>query len=262
MAENYDLRQLFFSSLSFIFLMIFVSSVNNTNDVVFDKVSRIMKHQNPLVTEELTLQEARIINYTTPFLAIITSLFAGLYWLMLIVIGIGLVMLYDLRPFRFKDRHAGILFPPLATALPFAFGYINSTSGFTFPISTLLVMLFWFLNGLTSFRNIPDVEQDIEMQVRNFTSTFGIEATRYLELIVSMTMLTLFVTSLLLGFWSLIGLPFIVITTLFKLRILTKPSEVLKDALTLKKYAPLMLVNSVAITLGVVGKVVWWVFSI
>ncbi|MFX1265843.1 MAG: UbiA family prenyltransferase [Promethearchaeota archaeon] len=259
LAENYSLVLLFWTSLSFVFVHIFMASVNNTYDVKFDRVSIIMSNTNPIVSGELTLQEAKIINLTTLLLALITSVFAGFYWIVLIIIGIGLVMIYDLQPVRMKDRPLGILIPPLYLALPFLFSYVNATSSFTFPPSFFLIFLFLFINGVTAVRHIPDLERDVEMDVQNFTTRYKVVATRNLELIVSIVLPAILVVAIMLGLLSIVGFPILLLATIFRVNLLTKPQEALKDPRVWERFAQLMVINSTSILLSITAKVFSWI---
>ena len=255
LTKNYSLVQLFWASLSFLFVHIFMASANNTGDVVSDRTSKIMSSQNPIVTNGLTLREARIMNFITPLLAITTSIFAGPYWTLGILIGIGLVVIYDVKPFRMKDKPSGILIPPLYIALPFLFAYVNTTSHTAFSLSVPLIFTFLFFNGITSVRHVPDFEKDLQMNVRNFTSSYSIEATRILELAVSIVLPIILTVAILLNYLSVLGLPLLILTTSFRLRVLIKSNNVLKNPQVWTRFAQFMVVNSSAIVFSIVGKV-------
>ncbi|UCH02716.1 MAG: UbiA prenyltransferase family protein [Candidatus Bathyarchaeota archaeon] len=255
LAENFNLIQLFWTSLSFIFLHVFMASVNNTYDVDFDNVSVIMSSQNPIVTGDLSLRDATIINLVTPLLAVTTSLYAGFFWIVLTLIGIGLVLIYDLHPFRLKDRPLGVLVPGFYLALPFLFSYLNAASHFIFHPSIPFIFLFLFVNGVTAVRHIPDLESDRKMNVCNFPARYNIEATRILELAVTMTLLSILVVITMLGILSWVGLPVLLLTTIFRLSILLKPQTVLKNPVVWRRFAQVMVVNSTAILLSITGTV-------
>ena len=255
LANNYTLFQLLLTSLSFTFIHCFESSVNNTYDVKSDKLSVIMRNQNPLATGDLTLQEARIINLVTPSLAILTSLFAGYYWTILIFVIIGLVIIYDLKPLRLKDTPFEIFIVPFYTAFPFLFSYLNATSSITFSPLILFTVLFLFLNLVTDLRHIPDFELDLQRGARTFTVTFGVEATRKLELITSLFTLGSLIVAVFLGFLSVLGLPLLVLTTFFKINILVNHYEALKDPHIWRRFSQAMITNIGAMILSILGTI-------
>ena len=58
-----------------------------------------MKTQNPIVTGDLSLREAKTLNLALPVMSIIVAAFVGQYWIGLPLITIILVILYDIKPF-------------------------------------------------------------------------------------------------------------------------------------------------------------------
>jgi 4-hydroxybenzoate polyprenyltransferase len=109
------------------------------------------------------------------------------------------------------------------------------------------------LNGITAVRNIPDYKMDIEMNVNNFTATYGVRATRLLELLVAVLLLVTLSTAISLGFLSVFGLPILILTSLFKILVLKRTEEGLRDPMVWKRFAQLMVVNSSAIFLSIFG---------
>ena len=254
LTKNYNLVQLFWASISYIFGAIFSSSVNNTYDVSFDSVSNTMSSQNPIVTRELTFKEAQIMNYITPLLAISTSIFVGPYWTLFILIGIGLEILYDVKPFRLKDRPLGFLIVPFWEAFPFLFIYINTTSSIAFPSSVFLIFIFLYVNLITLVRYVPDFEKDRQMNVQNFTAIYSVEATRILELIISIILPIIFSLAIILNCLSVFGLPILMLTTGLRLSVLMKPNNVLKNPQVWKRFAQAIIINNSALVIGIAGK--------
>ncbi|MDQ1279543.1 MAG: hypothetical protein QG670_805 [Thermoproteota archaeon] len=230
-----------------------MASVNNTCDVTFDTVSKIMNNQNPIVTNELTIQEAQSINYITVTLAITTSFFAGFYWIVFTLIGIGLVILYDIKPFRMKDRPSGILITPLHQALPFLFVYINTTASFIFPHSVLLCFMFLFFGAITSLRHIPDFEKDLQMNVHNFASRYSIEAAIDLELVVNIILPVILIIAIILNYISILGLPLLALVTALRVGVLLKPIKDLKTTSPWKKYAQYMAMSNLTLLISAAG---------
>jgi 4-hydroxybenzoate polyprenyltransferase len=217
-------------------------------------MSVIMRSNNPIVTGELTLREAQLMNWITAALAVGTSFFAGISWTGLIVIGIGLVILYDVSPFRFKDRPFGVMIPALYLALPFVFGYVNSSATLSFPPSFLFIVAFLFVNGLTVIRHVPDLDRDREMGVHNFTAHFGVYATQLLELTVSVTLMVVLASAILVGSLSVFGLPLLLVTTVVKIGVLLKSQEAFQNPVVWRRFAQIMVLNSVAILLSITGR--------
>lgn len=228
-------------------------SMNHTYDVKYDASSVIMKQSNPIVTKELTFAEAKIINIFSPTLAILTSVFVGTYWLYLIIIGLLLVIAYDLEPVRLKDRPLGLFIPPFASSLPFLFGYLTATQNTIVPLEITVVFIFFYLLGVTSIRHIPDYEMDLQMNVHNFTSTYGITATKYLEMLVGILSLCIFMLGIYLDILSIIGLPILLLTTLFKVNLLLRSRiDVLQLPKTWTRFAQILVINSSALLLSVI----------
>ena len=256
LTKNYNLIQLFWSSLSFLFLHIFVTSVNNTYDVDSDKFSNTRSNQNPIVTHDLTIQEAWIINFITSILAIVTSVFAGFYWLLLILIGIGLVVIYDIKPFRMKDKPLGIFIIPLAGALPFLFAYLNTPSNDIYFSSVFFIFTFLYLDLLSAVRLVPDYEKDMQMNVRNFATCYSIKAVQILDLIVTILLPVIFTVAVIFDYLSVLGLPLLLLITGVKFSVLIKPNNVLKNPQVWKRFAQYAVMNNFVLLIGIVGKLV------
>jgi 4-hydroxybenzoate polyprenyltransferase len=214
-----------------------------------------MREQNPLVTGDLSFREARIINIATPITAIIISLFTSYHWMLLIFIIIGLVTIYDLKPFRLKDTPIEIFIVPCYTALPFLFSYIHASSTVILTPLVLFTFLFLFLNLITDLRHIPDFEHDFRLGAQTFTVTFGIEATRKMELLTSISTLACLTVAVILGLVSVVGLPLLLVTTYFKMNILLKESKELQNPQIWKRFSQAMITNTGAMLLSLAGTV-------
>ena len=255
LANNYDWFKLFLTSFSFLFLHVFISGSNFLHDVDSDQVSALMNKQNPILTGEITRMQAKAFNFIAPILAIITSFFAGLYWVLLTLIGIGLVYVYDNEPFRFKDTLTGLFIQPFNAALPFLFSYFNGVDSVIIPITVLLVFIFYYLNGLTAIRHIPDINADRKMKVRNFTAIYGVDATRYLEMVVSVVIIVLFAGIIYFTGLSLIGLPILTISTIVRLNLLIKPAVLIKEPAMWLRSVQMLSINMIAMLTSIVGNV-------
>ena len=93
------------------------------------------------------------------------------------------------------------------------------------------------------------------MNVNNFTTTYGVMATRLLELLVAVLLLVTLSTAISFGFLSVFGLPVLIITSLFKILILIRTEEGLRDPMVWKRFAQIMVVNSGAVLLSILGMV-------
>jgi 4-hydroxybenzoate polyprenyltransferase len=175
--------------------------------------------------------------------------------MILIFSVIGLVTLYDLKPFRLKDTPIEIFIVPFYTALPFLFSYLHATSNITLSPLIVFTFLFLFLNLITDVRHIPDFEHDLRLGASTFTVTFGVEATRKIELIASISTLGCLTAAVILGFLSIIGLPLLLITTYFKMSILLKQHEELRNPEIWKRFSQVMITNAGAILLSIAGTV-------
>jgi len=253
LANNYEWSKLILTSFSFLFLHIFISGSNFLHDLESDKVSALMKKQNPVLTGEVTVRQARVINVVAPILAIVTSFFSGLYWVFLTLIGIGLVYIYDNEPFRFKDTIAGLFIQPFNSTLPFLFAFFNSVSRFAIPQTVLLVSIFYYLNGLTAIRHIPDIDADQKMNVRNFTVIYGVDATRYLEMVVSVAIIVLFAGIIYFTGLSLIGLPILTISTIVRLNLLIKSAVLIKEPTMWLRSVQMLSINMIAMLTSIIG---------
>ena len=249
---NYDLGKLFVIILSLLLTLSFVSSVNNTYDVETDQSSLLMSNQNPIVTGELSLPEAKIINLSLPFLATAVGAFAGPYWIGLPIIGVTLVMIYDVKPFRAKDRLAGSVISPLCECLPFLFGYAAANSSFTFPPWTLCVCAFLYFNSTVLTRHLPDREVDLKLGIRNFSAVYGAEAARRVDMLSTIIAAIMLGAGLLWGGFSLMGIPLLLVSVSFQLRTLMQGADALRNPKNYMRFALGMIPNSVSMVLGVV----------
>lgn len=250
---NYDLKELFSVTLSFILGWGFMSSLNNTYDCKTDKDSQLMKTQNPLVTGELSYREAHFMNLVLPVLSIVVGFFAGPYWIGLPVTGMVLAALYDLEPLRAKDRPLGFLIAPLSQCLPFIFSYAAATSSFALPLWTLCVSAFLYFNGVVVTRFLPDRELDLRLGIHNFSTTYGAEATRRVDMASTVLTATLLMIGVFVGGLSIIGLPFLLISVALQLRTLAQGTEALKNPAVFRKFALGMIPNAASMTLSVIG---------
>jgi 4-hydroxybenzoate polyprenyltransferase len=252
-VRNYNLAQLFSVVLSFLLIWSFMSSVNNTYDIETDRGSQLMKTQNPIVTGELSLREAQAINLVLPVLSIVVGVFAGPYWIGLPLIAIILVVLYDIKPFRLKDRALGFLIAPLSQCLPFLFSYATAISGFALPTWVLFVFAFLYFNGVVVTRFLPDMELDLRLGIHNFSATYGAEATRMVDIVSTVLAAATLMVGMFLGGLSLIGVPLLLLSIALQLRVLAQGADALKNPAVFRMFALGMIPNSVSMTLSVVG---------
>lgn len=255
LAQNYDLENLLLTSLSLLFGVVYINGMNNTYDANYDKQSVIMKNENPIVTGELSLSEAKIMNFVSALLSVIIGYFVGYAWLVVVFIGIGLQMLYDFRPFRVKDSPFAIFFPPLGATLLFLFSYINSTVSLNIPPLVVMVGLFQFINGITLIRHIPDYESDKSMNVNTFTSRYGVNSTKIMELTISICTFISFILTIVLSSLSFLGLPIIIITTLLKISLLMKSEQMLSNPVTWKKFVLTIYLSLASMNISIFGSI-------
>jgi 4-hydroxybenzoate polyprenyltransferase len=252
-AGNYSPTQLLPVITSFVLVWIFTSSVNNTYDITTDNTSRLMRNQNPVATGELTMREVQTMHLILPVLSIAIGALAGPYWIGLPILAIALVLLYDIRPFRLKDRPFGFLIAPLCQSLPLLFAYAAATSSFALPLRGLLTFAFLYCNGFLIARYLPDTDLDVKLGIHNFSATYGAEATRRFE-ILGVTIKSLIqVGGILLGLFSPLGMLLFLPSAALQLSILAKGSEALKDPANFRRFALWGLVPcSASIVLGIV----------
>jgi 4-hydroxybenzoate polyprenyltransferase len=250
LADNLNLIQLFFSSIFFVFLYVYLSSDNFYNDMEYDQVS--VRTQNPILNGDITVNEAQITRKLGAGIAIMTSYFAGLYWMLSVLIGIGMVILYQSKPFRLKHTPIGTFLIAFQSSIPFMFAYFNGINGFTLGLPIILITIFLHVNTTTALYHIADMEGDAQMNSNNFTVQYGVNATRALELLLTIASLTLAIVTIMLNYASLIVIPILIGTTFVKVRIIAQPLEVLKDPHTWGKYAPAMVLNIIALFAGIV----------
>jgi 4-hydroxybenzoate polyprenyltransferase len=254
LANRLDLLQLFFSSLSFTFLYIYMSSDNFYNDVKYDKVS--VRTHNPILSGEITLLEARLTRIVGAVIAIVTSFFAGWYWMASVLIGIGIIILYQSQRFGLKHTPFGTFLIAFQSSIPFLFAYFNGVNAVALGLPIMLITIFLQINLTTALYHIADMEGDKQVNSKNFTVQYGVNATKKLEVTITLLTITLALVIVALNYVSFLMLPIVFVTTLFKLRIITQPLAVLKDPLTWGKYAPTMVINVIALFVGTVGTIV------
>jgi 4-hydroxybenzoate polyprenyltransferase len=117
----------------------------------------------------------------------------------------------------------------------------------------IFTFLFLFLNLITDLRHIPDFEHDLRLGAHTFTVTFGVEATRKMELITSVSTLACLTAAVILGFASIVGLPLLLATTYFKMNILLKQHQELRNPQIWKKFSQAMITNTGAMLLSIAG---------
>ena len=255
LANNLDLIQLFFSSISFTFLYTYMSSDNFYNDMKYDKLS--VRTSNPILSGEITVREAQITRTLGAGIALITSYFAGLYWMASVLIGIGIIMLYQSEPFRLKDTPFGTFLIAFQSSIPFLFAYFNGINSFALGLPIILITIFLHINLTTALYHIADMEGDKQLNSKNFTVEYGINATKKLELVITIATITLALFIIMLNYVSLLVIPILVGTTFVKLRIIAQPPEVLKESRTWGKYAPTMVINVIALFVGIFGTTIF-----
>jgi 4-hydroxybenzoate polyprenyltransferase len=236
-AGNYNPTQLLQVTTSFILVWIFMSSVNNTYDIGTDEVSRLMKNQNPVATGELTMREVHAMNIILPVLSIAVGALAGPYWIGLPIIAVALVILYDVRPFRLKDRTFGFLIAPLAHCLPLPFAYAAATSSFALPPRGWLVFAFLYCNAVLVVRYLPDIDLDLRLGIRNYSVSYGVEATRRVEIVGVAVKSFIQIGGVLLGWFSPLGMLLFLPSTAIQLSVLEKGAEALRDPINFRRYA-------------------------
>ena len=253
-VRNYNLTQLFLVLLSFFLIWTFMSSVNNTYDVETDRDSQLMKTQNPIVTGELSLREAQAMNLVLPVLAIAVGVFVGQYWIGLPLIATILVVLYDIKPFRFKDRPLGIFVAPLGACLPFPFAYAAATSSFALPPWALCVFAFLYSSAVMVTHFLPDMELDLKHGIRNFSTTYGAEASWKVDLATTVSAAIILVVGVVLGGLSPIGVPLLLLSVTLQLRILAQGAEPLRNPGVYRRFAGgRMITNSISMALSIIG---------
>jgi|GEM_PF-4559833 len=252
-AKNYNIMQLFLLMLSFLLIWSFMSSVNNTYDIETDQGSQLMKTQNPIVTGDLSLREAKTLNLALPVMSIIVAAFVGQYWIGLPLITIILVILYDIKPFRLKDRPFGFLIASLGNCLPFLFSYATVASGFIFQPWILYVSASLYTNGILVSRYLPDIELDLKLGIRNFSASYGAEATRRVDIASTIITALILMIGVFRGDLSWIGLPLLLISVTLQLRVLAQGAEALKNPRVFRRFASGFVPNSVSVVLSIVG---------
>jgi 4-hydroxybenzoate polyprenyltransferase len=256
-VRNYDLKELFLVTLSFVLVWGFMSSVNNTYDVETDTDSQMMRTQNPLVTGELSYREVNIMNLALPVLSIAIGSLAGPYWIGLPVIGVILTAIYDLKPVRAKDTPFGfLLIAPLSNCLPFVFAYAAASTSFALPLWALCVFIFLFFNGLLMTHYLPDRELDLKLGILNFSTVYGAEAARKVDVVSTVLEAASLLIGVFLGGLSIIGIPLLLISVALRLRTLAQGTEALKNPTIFRKFAIGMISNAASMALCMVGSAI------
>ena len=252
-VRNYDLARLFWFSLSFIFVGGFLSSVNNTLDAEIDRSSKLMDTQNPVATGELSYREAQTMNLLLPVLSLIAAVLAGPYSVGLPIMAVMLVALYDVKPFRFKDRPLGVLIIPLSQCIPFYFGYTSAASSYVPPPWVVAVIAFLYFNTATVTHHVPDMELDLKLGIRNFVTTYGSEMARRYDMVSVFLAAVVLTISVVVGYLSILGLPLLLLSVARQLRVMHSGARALRDPVVVKKFLSGLLPNSVAVTISILG---------
>lgn len=211
-----------------------------------------MKTENSIVTGSLSFRGAQIMNLILAITSVVVGVFAGPYWTGLPIVAIILVVLYDLKPFRLKDRPLGFLVAPIQQSLPFLFSYAAATSSFALSLWNLSVFTFLYFNGVLVARYLPDMEFDLKLGIRNFSTAYGAEATRRFEIAAMALKATIYMVGVVLGVLSPIGLPLLLVSVTLQARVLALGVEALKNPINFRRFAIASIPNTASIALSMI----------
>ncbi|MGC8479788.1 MAG: UbiA family prenyltransferase [Candidatus Micrarchaeia archaeon] len=159
-----------FSLITPIFISMASFAINDYFDVEVDKLN---KKKRPLVTGEITKNEAIYITIICLFIGVFTSLFINIYAFLIAVIFGALAMLYS---YKLKELPIlGNLYIAFSMAIPFIYGDFVVKN--TLVLSIYIVSIMIFLSGVAReiHGTIRDYEGDRKRNVVSLPHLIGIK---------------------------------------------------------------------------------------
>jgi homogentisate phytyltransferase / homogentisate geranylgeranyltransferase len=176
-----NIRQLLAAWVACISGNIYIVGLNQLEDVAIDKIN---KPHLPIASGEFSQEKGQLIVAVTGILALVTAFLAGpyLFWMVLISLAIGTA--YSLPPIRLKRypfwaalcifsvRGAIVnlgLFLHFSWVLQLNLGIPSSVW-----VLTLFILVYTF--AIAIFKDIPDMEGDLQYNITTFTIQLGKQA--------------------------------------------------------------------------------------
>jgi homogentisate phytyltransferase/homogentisate geranylgeranyltransferase len=175
------LGQLFAAWVACISGNIYIVGLNQLEDVAIDKIN---KPHLPLASGEFSREQGQIIVVVTAILALVTAFLSGpyLFWMVLISLAIGTA--YSLPPIRLKRYPfwaALCIFSVrgaivnLGLFLHYSW-LLQLNLGIPFVVWVLTLFILVYTFAIAIFKDIPDMEGDLQYNITTFTIQLGKQA--------------------------------------------------------------------------------------
>ena len=167
-------------TISAILSMVLINATGNYwNSIVDVDIDRVNKPYRPLPRGLLSVREATLISVVGALLSIVFAALVGLPFLLFAGATLIVTGLYSIPPVRLKAR---FMLNNAAQAVirgilgPVAMWSVYSTIGM--PVLVLSGMMFVFIMGAQSIKDIPDIEGDRQFAIKTFPVVLGVQATQ------------------------------------------------------------------------------------
>ena len=161
------------------------SSGNVINDIYDLEIDKINRPDRPLSGGKLKLKEAKIFYVILNLLAIILSYLVNLNAFIIVLAAIILLIFYS---YQLKGIPIlGNFIVSLMTGLAFIFGGVSVNNYSYAIIPALFAFLINFIREIV--KDIEDIEGDSKMGVSTFPSRFGIKASQFFVLALSILLI-------------------------------------------------------------------------
>lgn len=209
LAGNLNIFEIFLFNIVVLFILFLTNTLNFYYDKQADFMQPMAYAENPFARHILTSRDALIISLFFIIAPIAIATIMGIFWILGVITGLFLGIIYNVKPFRLKANPYGwfvdaALSPPLA----FLFAYSVASASFVYPPHIITSALFFYSAFISIIcKDIPDMNADASVNDRTFPIVYGVKATQIV--VVCSIVLTFFLYLLLtlLDVISLIGLP-------------------------------------------------------
>jgi homogentisate phytyltransferase / homogentisate geranylgeranyltransferase len=160
---------------------IYIVGLNQLEDVAIDKIN---KPHLPLAAGEFSQRTGQYIVALTAISALIVALFQGPYLFWMVAISLAIGTAYSLPPIRLKRYPfwaALCIFSVrgaivnLGLYLHYSWGFLQRPS-ITAAVWALTLFVLVFTFAIAIFKDIPDMEGDLQYNIKTFTIQLGKEA--------------------------------------------------------------------------------------
>ena len=161
---------------------IFIVGINQIGDVNIDKIN---KPYLPIPAGDLSMQEAKIIVYTTLLLSLSLALYVSAFLFFIILLSTAIGWAYSVPPLHLKRHHLSAAF-----AITFVRGVLINVGGFmvfnhivnksiSLPenVKILSAFIIVFSVVISWFKDLPDIKGDSEYRIKTLAIVYSPKST-------------------------------------------------------------------------------------